>query len=306
MFGSTSKLKSKIQDKNNLVQKCAIKAKMLQENVESCDISDEIIDYVETLSNEHSNLIEQQDNVADLDSIKVTIDEAYSKIEEIYNNNANEIEQIHQVLAGMAESVVSMQTLQETFINSFVALKEQMKSIRECTGMISDLSNQTNLLALNATIEAARAGEHGRGFAVVAGEVKKLSLDTAEASSKIDSSVDVFTQQINDIINETETNKQMLASMSESTVDAQSIFDCAREHEENNRTTINSIVEMINENIIKLQNVASYHLSLQKTAAENFKKISSFIEENSTSDSLKSISNDLIELNEKLNEASSI
>ena len=70
-----------------------------------------------------------------------------------------------------------------------------LAGVAQVTQAISRITAQVNMLALNATIEAARAGDAGRGFAVVAQEVKKLALETAAATRKIDDSVGTLTHE---------------------------------------------------------------------------------------------------------------
>jgi methyl-accepting chemotaxis protein len=68
-------------------------------------------------------------------------------------------------------------------------LGSAIADISTIAGLIQAVADQTNLLALNATIEAARAGDVGKGFAVVAGEVKELASQTANATARIETTV---------------------------------------------------------------------------------------------------------------------
>lgn len=87
---------------------------------------------------------------------------------------------------------------------------EILKSIRA-------ISAQTELLALNASIEAARAKENGRGFAIVADEIKKLSIQTSEATGEITGIIEHIS----------ETNAQVIADLGQSSASSQEVIQQA-------------------------------------------------------------------------------
>lgn len=82
-------------------------------------------------------------------------------------------------------------------------LNEETREVIKVVKVIAGISEQTNLLALNAAIEAARAGKAGKGFAVVADEIRKLAMETKDATgmiNKIISNIQTKTQKAVEIV----------------------------------------------------------------------------------------------------------
>ncbi|POZ91070.1 methyl-accepting chemotaxis protein [Petrotoga sp. SL27] len=84
----------------------------------------------------------------------------------------------------------------EKSLESVSNLMDNFQEIEELTNVIKNVAKQTNILSINASIEAARAKEAGRGFAVVAEEIKKLSSETNNTSSKISERILSLSNQV--------------------------------------------------------------------------------------------------------------
>ena len=135
---------------------------------------------------------------------------------------------------------------QEDLVVKVSSLTEQAKNIKDVLSIISDIADQTNLLALNAAIEAARAGEHGRGFAVVADEVRKLAERTQKSLSEISANVNLITQNVVEIAEETDHTSQSMHNISDS---AQELIASSEESKQNLLGTTEQSKDVMNQSI---------------------------------------------------------
>jgi len=129
--------------------------------------------------------------------------------------------------------VGDLSTAMTELLNFVGTVETCIKGIGSIAHAIRDIAANTNMLALNATIEAAHAGAAGKGFGVIANEIRTLSHQTVDATTRVDGQNDEIGKNVEAMVEAVRRVEgfvgRMQASMSACLEDARVARPCVEE-----------------------------------------------------------------------------
>ena len=165
--------------------------KKAKDNVNEVEeIMNSNLDGMNNISNgiEHTtqSIVDQAEKSNDIAGVAEETQSKCSEMLELTSNTSETVREGTEVIVKLEDASEKVKYASDATAAANDLVMQKVNDVHEIVGTIIKIAGQTNLLALNASIESARAGEAGRGFAVVADSVRDLSVETQEASEKIE------------------------------------------------------------------------------------------------------------------------
>lgn len=192
-----------------------------------------------------------------------------------FNKSGDRVDEGVESIKKIVEATDRVDDTNKTFTEKCKELNSGIEQITEYMSDINAISSQTNLLALNASIEAARAGDAGRGFAVVAEEVRKLSEDTTAISTKIKETIGELNAKMENVIEESTRNEDLLNTLRETTGLSLTKFDELKEASGENTKYTNELLYKMRDNSDRISKATNAMDSIEMLEARNTESIKS-------------------------------
>ncbi|MDQ1363763.1 MAG: Methyl-accepting transducer protein [Pseudomonadota bacterium] len=213
------------------------------------------------------------------------------------NESHEKTESGNVAISSMMGDMDLLETAMKTMFDGVQKFAGFTEEINHLTSIVRDIANQTNLLALNAAIEAARAGEAGRGFAVVADEVKKLAGKTEKATIEIENVTSTMNNLMEEVRHSVGSSRERLSKSLDSletvaialgdvtsvvndvSAQVKTISASANEQQSVSQEMagkLNEITLAVQEENIKITQIATNTRDLNTTIRSQFDQLASF------------------------------
>jgi len=180
--------------------------------------------------------------------------------------STEEINATAEEVAAIAQSMAKGSTQQAEIVSSIVlelrdsseVIENVIEQMSQNLFIVRDLSDQTSLLALNTAIEAANAGDFGKGFTVIAENIRKMAIQSKNATEDITRDSREIMNKLQDVFNSIARKIENVAAVSEETAaSAEEVAASAQEMTQSIQTMSNNsfvINEQATESLVVVRN----------------------------------------------------